>query len=84
MERKDFVIEKEGVFTRIQVKTGRLKAGAIRWWSRSIKYRSGKHTTRPYTNEIDLFAVYCPELDKLYLVPVNHVGEAQTLPPATG
>jgi hypothetical protein len=32
-------------------------------------WRNGNLTTRPYTGQIELLAVYCPESGKVYVVP---------------
>lgn len=31
-------------------------------------------TRRHYRGEVEYFAVYSPELDKVYLIPIDHVG----------
>lgn len=67
----DLVIDSEGQFTRVQVKTGVVSGDVIRFNSSSIA-RSGVRTG--YAGRADVFAVYCMELDTLYLVPVSKVG----------
>ncbi|MGH9198272.1 MAG: group I intron-associated PD-(D/E)XK endonuclease, partial [Acidimicrobiia bacterium] len=78
--RYDYVIEeKDGSFTRVQVKTGRLRKGAIVFATCSTSYHhpnnrgmvAYKHC---YRGQADLFGVYCPETDAIYLVPVSEVG----------
>jgi PD-(D/E)XK nuclease superfamily protein len=43
---------------------------------------------RSYTDEIDLFAVYCPDTERVYVIPVDEatesVGSLRVLPPANG
>jgi hypothetical protein len=75
-QRYDLVVDEEGVFKRIQCKTGRLKDGAISFNTCSSSYhRNGqKHS---YHGQIDYFGVYCPESRKCYLVPVEDVGTRQ-------
>jgi hypothetical protein len=58
-KRYDVVAETDGIFTRFQCKTGRLRNGAI-WFNVKMGHA--------YTDEIDKFAVYCPQTDKVYAV----------------
>ena len=69
-QRYDLVIDREGQFLRIQCKTGRIKNGAIIFQCSS---NAGGGPKRNYRGQIDLFAVYCPDNDNVYLVPVNDV-----------
>lgn len=73
--RYDLVVEEEnGVFKRIQCKTGRLKNGAIIFQTCSSSYhRNGQRHS--YEGQIEYFGVYCPENDRCYMVPVNDVGK---------
>jgi hypothetical protein len=68
--RYDFIVEDpNGRLLRIQVKTGRLKNGAIRFNGfSSHSHRGGLHARR-YCGEIDFFAVYCFENQTVYFVP---------------
>lgn len=34
-------------------------------------------TRRHYRGDVEYFAVYSPDLDKAYLIPVDHVGTSQ-------
>jgi hypothetical protein len=73
----DFVIEDGGKFFRVQCKTGRLFRGAVCF--RPHRLRAAKRETgwerrvTDYRGEVDLFAVYCPETDGVYLVPIEEV-----------
>lgn len=73
-QRYDLVIDDDddGVFQRVQCKTGRLIKGAV-VFSTASQTRTGKRVA--YTNDCDLFGIYCPPLDKVYLVPVRDVPE---------
>ena len=74
-QRYDLVLEESGQFKRIQVKTGRFKGGVIEAPTASTyAHRGGKR--RGYHGQADLFAIYCPELDKVYMVPVEAAGNA--------
>ena len=83
-QRYDLVTEEGGTFTRIQCKTGRLREGAILFNTSSRHHHRGKGASS-YRGEIELFGVYCPDNDKVYLVPVNDVpleqGSLRLTPP---
>jgi hypothetical protein len=68
--RYDLVIDKDGVLSRVQVKTGRLRSGSIQWNCCSTHTHRNGPATRPYIDEIDFFGVYCPQLDSTYLIPI--------------
>jgi hypothetical protein len=68
--RYDVVIEKDGKFSSVQVKTGRLRNGVVVFNCYSSHTHRGGAACRMYTNEIDFFGVYCPDLDSTYLIPI--------------
>lgn len=69
-QRYDFVIDRGLGFETVQVKTGRLRNGVVRFAASSVTYRRAEKATRhDYVGQVQWFAVYCPELDKVYLVP---------------
>jgi len=68
-ERFDLVIYEDGVFTRVQVKTGCLKDGFILF--RTVSVCSNGTRRQPYLGQVDAFAVFCPELRTTYLVPAE-------------
>jgi hypothetical protein len=77
--RYDLVIAEGDRFIRVQCKTGRLRSGVIRFSACSRTYHHpsnrGMRTYRHhYRDQADMFGVYCPELDSVYLVPVDEVG----------
>lgn len=78
--RYDYVIEEDdGTFTRVQCKTGRLRTGAIRFntFSQTYHHPNNQGTRiyrHDYRGQADVFGVYCPETDCVYLVPVSEVG----------
>lgn len=72
-QRYDLVIDEAGVFKRIQVKTGQRIQGAI-IFSTCSSYAHRKRPSKSYRGQIELFAVYVREMDKIYLVPVEKVG----------
>lgn len=73
--RYDLVVEKEGVLLKIQCKTGRLRGDVIEFNTASSHFKTYKRTA--YRKDVDLFAVYCEEVDGVYLVPVSEVGETE-------
>jgi len=78
--RYDLVIEDaDGNFYRIQCKTGCISQGCIDFNTSSNYYhhpRKGEKTDyrrKDYRGQIDYFAVYSPDIRKVYLVPIEHV-----------
>ena len=69
-QRYDLIIEKNEVLSRVQVKTGRLRNGVVRFNCYSSHTHRNGPSTRPYTGEVDFFGIYCRELDAAYLVPI--------------
>jgi hypothetical protein len=72
-QRYDLVIEEEGKFLRVQCKTGRYRNGCVTFAPRSSYAHRGRGT-KHYRGDAELFAVYCPEIEKVYIIPVNDVG----------
>ncbi len=76
--RCDLLIEdSEGNFWRIQCKTVWLdeKRTVINFATASSYNHTAKQKGwRHYRGQADFFAVYCEELDKVYLIPVDTVG----------
>jgi hypothetical protein len=70
----DLIVERpRGNFQRIQCKTGRLRNGTVRFNAYSLRgTRTQKYGKILYQGEADFFGVYCSELDKVYLVPVQN------------
>lgn len=71
-QRYDLIVDEDGDLVRAQVKTGRLHNGCVMFGACSVNGFTGKRT--PYTGQIEVFLVYCPPLDKIYRVPVEHCG----------
>lgn len=73
----DFLIEDAGSFFRVQCKTGRMFRGAV--YFRPHRLRAARRETgwerrvTNYKGEVDFFGVYCPEKDRVYLVPIDEV-----------
>lgn len=73
-KRYDFVIEKSGIFYRIQCKTGREVDGAIRFATRSVTTKNGKAVNVPYIGQADYFMVFFPGNKKIYCIKVDECG----------
>ena len=74
-DRYDFVVDIEDEFVRIQVKTGRVQDENVVFNCSSTKSNTKECRDEPYrSDEIDGFAVYCPENDGYYWVPVEETG----------
>ena len=73
--RYDLVVDSDGVFERIQVKTAVYKNGIVKFSSKSVSTKNGKTVSTPYHGQIEKFVAYCPELDTLYVVPVAECGK---------
>lgn len=71
--RYDYIIDDGVVMKRIQCKTGRYRNGTVRFDTNSQYRVKGKLQRFNYADTIDAFAVYCAELDKTYLVPIEDV-----------
>ena len=69
----DLVLEMNGKLLRVQCKTGRLRDGRIVFQTSSVYLADGKYTKFHYRDRIDLWAVYCPDNGKIYLIPVADV-----------
>ncbi|MDB4278124.1 group I intron-associated PD-(D/E)XK endonuclease [Deltaproteobacteria bacterium] len=86
-QRYDLVIDEDGTFVRIQCKTGRLREGAVRFNTCSNHGHRGKES-RTYHGQADLFGVFCPDNNKVYLVPVKEMpgyeGALRTVPTKNG
>jgi len=71
--RYDLVVDLNNTFIRIQCKTGLLKKSAIYFSCKSVYTGTdGKQVSMSYTKkEIDYYMIYCPQLDRVYCVPVE-------------
>jgi hypothetical protein len=74
--RCDLIMEREGELSRVQCKTGRLRKGAVVFalcshYGHYGHYANPKAVRRTYHGEIDFFAVYCPETNGVYLLPIE-------------
>ena|SRR5688572_29592755 len=72
--RYDLAFDENGILVRVQCKTGKIVNGRLVYNSRSLG-RDGM--PRHYEGEIDFFGVYSPELQQVYLVPVDIVARGK-------
>jgi len=66
--RVDLVVSGDRGLRRVQCKTSRIRGDVLVFATCS---NTGKRK-KDYRGEIDVFGVYSPELDTVYLVPVEH------------
>jgi hypothetical protein len=60
---------------RVQCKTGRLSDGVVAF---SCCSKEGRYNLKKdYHGQIELFAVYCPENSKVYIVPIEDCGTSR-------
>ena len=73
--RADLIVDNGARITRLQCKTGRLRNGSVifRTASSYAHHRNPRVRQSTYHGQIDEFAVYCPELGAVYLIPIEHV-----------
>jgi hypothetical protein len=76
-QRYDMALDRTDGFVRLQVKTGRLRGGAVRFQTASSGSTTGQNSKVGYVGSIEAFAVYCPENDKVYLVPIQDTPGAE-------
>lgn len=76
----DLVAYKDGAFKRVQVKYRKVSNGKL-----NVSFRSswsdkhGNHTKPIDKNQIDLFCVYCPDLDECYYFDPSKFAKSLTL-----
>jgi PD-(D/E)XK endonuclease len=73
--RYDLVIDDGMRLGRVQCKTGRLRSGAIRFNTCSTygHHQRPGNARRGYHGEIDYFAIFCPDTEKVYLIPIEEL-----------
>ena len=74
--RTDLIVDYGGRLSRVQCKTGRLRNGTVifRSCSSYAHHPNPKVARRDYQGEVDEFAVFCPDLGTVYVIPVDDVG----------
>lgn len=74
--RYDLIVERGNALLRVQVKTGRLRMGSI-WFNAYSSHAHRNGGPRSYRGDADYFGVYCPDVRRVFLVPVEDVTENQ-------
>jgi len=72
-QRYDLVLDCGGRLLKAQCKTGRLRDGVVQFSSQSVQTNTKRVRTRSYAGEVDLFIVFCPGTERVYVVPVEDV-----------
>jgi hypothetical protein len=70
----DLIVDDGQGLKRVQVKTGRLRRGSVLFQLCSVYYdsKSSKCTVHKYKDgDTDIFAIFCPDNGKIYIVPVS-------------
>lgn len=68
----DLVVDHNGKFIRIQVKTGRLRDGKIIFPIKSTRGHRGKRC-ESYVSHIEYIMVYCPDYPEILLIDINDI-----------
>ena len=71
-ERYDLAVDEGGTLVRIQCKTGTLVDGCVRFKT-SITDARRPLGDGGYLGQVDAFAVYCPQNERVYLIPIDAV-----------
>ena len=75
-QRYDIVVEDgEGRLLKAQCKTGRFRNGAVEFNTCSVNGFTRK--SQDYKEDVDIFLVWCPDINRIYRVPVMSVGKKQ-------
>lgn len=74
IEPYDLVIDRGNGFEKVQVKNAHLNSDrkSITFNAYSLSGRTHNQIATDYIGKADLFGVYFPELDEVYLVPVGN------------
>lgn len=79
-ERYDLVVEcPSGDLLRVQIKTGWLRDGVIRFKGISQHTNASGHVYERYGSDVDCFIVYCYDTDEIYLIDASEVGISMSL-----
>ena len=76
-QKYDLVLDMDNKLYRVQVKTGRLVKGVVRFATVARNTINGKRSS--YHGRADLIMVYCPATSKIYMVPVTEETNASEM-----
>ena len=72
----DLLVSPDGAtFSRVQCKSGRERGDCVIFNSASTDHGRGP---QDYRDRADIFAVWCPTVDQVYVVPVEQAGTRDT------
>lgn len=74
--RYDLAIATGAGFARVQCKSGRLRNGVVKF---NVVSQPAGGQRRKYAGQIELFGVYCADLNSVYLVPVDRISSGATV-----
>lgn len=78
--RYDMVIELNGVFKKVQVKTANEEEnGSIKCYTRSSKNHTTNKELKTYVGEVDYFVFYNQRHDKIAIVPIDDIGDKKSI-----
>lgn len=77
--RYDVVIEHDGKFERVQIKTGRERRGNVVFNTKSSTRRNGQRHEVGYNGQVEFFAVYDRSRDCVYMVPVDRCAASKAM-----
>lgn len=78
--RYDYIIDRDGVLERAQVKSGKTQNGCVVFNTSSNYYHNrtaGQVKSASYRGQIDVFLVYCEDTNAVYRVPVQEVADGK-------
>jgi hypothetical protein len=75
-QRYDFAIDLGDRLLKAQCKTGRLRQGAIRFATSSVRCSRTAIYQRSYEGEVDVFLVHCPQTAASYAIAADEVGHS--------
>jgi hypothetical protein len=74
--RIDAILLQDQKLSRVQIKTGNLKDGILHFKTSSKAYdrKTGKGSADVFytAEEVDFFGVYCPGVNKCWLIPISY------------
>ena len=77
--RYDLLIDLNGDFKRVQIKTGRYKDGYVAFATQSNRKSGDLNISRNYNDQIDYFIVYCLQLNSFYIIEPNDVTDGNAI-----
>ncbi|MFD1644242.1 group I intron-associated PD-(D/E)XK endonuclease [Haloarchaeobius litoreus] len=77
-DRYDLLVDDDGYLFRVQCKTGSWVNGTVRFKLYSPTVTDGERVDTGYTAaEVDAYAVYSPETEAAYWVPISETGTGE-------